>query len=167
MAVMMSKYCQNVTLNHKVAQEYIDCVQSIDCICREESFHEGKKKCCDVENITFGDAQAINLDCVMRKEKPILASVDIIIGLNNKRYVGIELKLNVKKVPINDSQQLKRKRCNTLKKLKCQENNMDFVLIYCRTSKAENYLHRIQRERNPPKHGYEIMFLEDFKTKFW
>ena len=163
---MMSKYSEEITLGHNIAKQHEDCVQLIDAICCQESFHQNEiePRCSDFDKIKFGDAKAINLDDVMKKQNPRPNSVDMVIGLENKKYIGVELKLCVKRPPDGNTTELKDKKTDSMKELQLQ--NMDFILIYCKSNKAINYFEKIKRG-SKPEHGYEMMFLEDFKEKYF
>lgn len=168
MGVKMSKYCKTTTVNHALAKKYKCCLKLINEIVKAESYH-GEEKRCDFELIDFKDAKALDFDCVTSKTTPHPPSVDMLIGLDNRKILAVELKLNATKTPPFRSKKLTDKSISTQKLINA--DIQDFIVLFCHTRQAlkgkiENYLRRISKA-TPPAHGYKMIFLEDFKKEYF
>ena len=169
MAEKKIKYCKTTTINHALDQAHECCLKLINEIVEAESYHEGEKRC-DFECIDFKDAKAIDYDCVTNKTIPNPPSVDMLVGLNNQKILGAELKLNATKTPPVKSKELTGKRRSTQDLI--GDDIQDFIVIFCHTrknikSKMESYLRRIEKANQKPAHGYKMMLLEDFKKQYF
>ena len=171
----MSKYSVDTTENHPLVRDCPCCFENIKKIIKREGFHSetNEQRCEDYKRIPFKNAKVINLDCIAierKKNNKTLKSVDIVFGLDNDKFLFVELKLNVERVPLTrKTKDLRKKKDHSKKLMNIDENDLeDSILVYCNTSKTKNYLRKIRKEKpQPSEYGYKIMILEELKRNYF
>ena len=167
MNMVENKYCKESTLKLQLCNDYPECIDLVNCIIKQESYHMNEQRC-NLKSIGFEDAKALNFDCVTAKQNPAPASVDMIVSLDNQKLLCIELKLNSNSRPPYKTKDLKDKKQST-STLLSNETIQDFVVVFChRNERAKRYLRQIENDENQkPKHGYKMLLLNQFQTEYF